>query len=188
MLSLYFGLADTACLRPKFQNLTRTPTPPSPQHKNIRQNTVHRKESRGCGDLFMWFGGLLHKSSRVFPCTVSSFPKLQAAIGYYSKQTKFLLAPTAIRPVSNPLLSTCGPWENTVLLKCRHPHCVALSFYIMSLPQQLWTVQCTLYTEHCDKFWDSSFKLAEYAKPKIQRRHRFADLTIPHLWCCYCFL
>jgi hypothetical protein len=38
-----------------------------------------------------------------------------------------------IRPVSNPLLSTCGHWENTVVLKCRHPHCVALSFYLMSL-------------------------------------------------------
>jgi hypothetical protein len=36
---------------------------------------------------------------------------------------------TALRPVSNPLLSTCGPWENTVLLKCHHLHCVALSFY-----------------------------------------------------------
>ncbi len=38
-----------------------------------------------------------------------------------------------IRPVSNPLLSTQGPWENTALLKCRHPHRVALSFYIVSL-------------------------------------------------------
>jgi hypothetical protein len=51
-----------------------------------------------------------------------------AAIGYYSDQTQFLLAPTVIRPVSNPLLSTCGPWENTALLKCRRPHCVAVSF------------------------------------------------------------
>ncbi len=38
--------------------------------------------------------------------------------------------------------------------------------------------QCTLV-----KFWDFSFKLAEYICPKIQRRHLFADLTIPHLWC-----
>ncbi len=35
-------------------------------------------------------------------------PKLKAAIGYFSDQTQFILAPTAIRPVSNPLLSTCG--------------------------------------------------------------------------------
>ncbi len=28
--------------------------------------------------------------------------------------------------------------------------------------QPLPPVQCTLYTEHCVKFWDSSFKLAEY--------------------------
>jgi hypothetical protein len=30
------------------------------------------------------------------------------------------------------------------------------------------TVEYTLYTEHCVKFWDSSFKLSEYIKPKIQ--------------------
>ncbi len=48
-------------------------------------------------------------------------------------KTQFLLAPTVIRPVSIPLVSTCGPWENTALLKCHHPHCVALSFYIIFL-------------------------------------------------------
>ncbi len=72
---------------------------------------------------------LLTRDSRVLACAVSFSPKLQAAIGHYSDQTQFLLAPTVIRPVSNPLVSTCGPWENTALLKCRHPHCVALSFY-----------------------------------------------------------
>jgi hypothetical protein len=30
------------------------------------------------------------------------------------------------------------------------------------------TLQCTLYIEHCVKFWDSSFKLAEYVKARIQ--------------------
>ncbi len=45
-------------------------------------------------------------------------------------------------------------------------------------PQQLWTVQCTLHFEHCVKFCDSSIELAEYIKPKIQRRHLFADLSI----------
>ncbi len=29
--------------------------------KDIRQKTVHRKESIGCGDLFIWFGGPLDK-------------------------------------------------------------------------------------------------------------------------------
>ncbi len=48
--------------------------------------------------------------------------------------------------------------------------------------QQQWTVQGSLHTEHCVKFWDSSFEQAEYIKPKIQRWHLFADLTIPHLW------
>jgi hypothetical protein len=76
---------------------------------------------------------LLTKYYRVLSCAFSSSPKLQAAFGYYTDQTQFLLAPTVIRPVSNTLLSTCGPWENTALLKCRHLHCVALSFYIMSL-------------------------------------------------------
>ncbi len=49
-------------------------------------------------------------------------------------------------------------------------------------PQQLCSVQCALYTDHCVKFWGSSSELAEYMKPKIQWRHIFADLTIPHLW------
>jgi hypothetical protein len=31
------------------------------------------------------------------------------------------------------------------------------------------------------KSWDSSFELAEYIKPKIQRRHLFAVLTITNL-------
>jgi hypothetical protein len=51
----------------------------------------------------------------------------------YSDQTQFLLAPTAVRPVTNYLLSICGPLENTALLKCPHPHCIALSFNIISL-------------------------------------------------------
>jgi hypothetical protein len=29
--------------------------------EDIIQKTVHRKELRGCGDLFIWFGGPLHK-------------------------------------------------------------------------------------------------------------------------------
>jgi hypothetical protein len=80
----------------------------------------------------------LFASSQDIPgsCHVLSPPLLNYSIGcfgYYGNQTQLLLAPGAIRPVSNPLVSTCGPWENTVMLKCRHPHFVALSFYIMSL-------------------------------------------------------
>jgi hypothetical protein len=49
--------------------------------------------------------------------------------------------------------------------------------------QPLPPIKCTLYTEHCVKFWDSSFKLADYIKPKIQRRHLFADLRVSkNLW------
>ncbi len=50
----------------------------------------------------------------------------------------------------------------------------------------LCTVQCTLYTEHCIKSWDSSFELAENIKRKIQRRHIFADLIITHLCVLNC--
>ncbi len=56
------------------------------------------------------------------------------------------------------------------------------------------SVQCTAYAVQSStavgaqglrvKFWDSSLKWAEYSKPKIQWRHIFADLPIPHL----CFL
>jgi hypothetical protein len=84
---------------------------------------------------FFGLEALFITDSRVLECAVSPSPKLQAAIGYYSNPSQFLLASPVIRPVSNPLLSTCGPWESNVLLKCRHPHCVALFFYFMSLRQ-----------------------------------------------------
>ncbi len=48
-------------------------------------------------------------------------------------------------------------------------------------------VDCTVYIVHCilGQILElySSFQLAEYIKPKIQRQHLFADLTIPHVWC-----
>ncbi len=110
-----------------------------PKFLNIQIFVTHKTwkctgRSREAVVIFL-FGleALLTRNSKFLLCAVSSSPKLQAAISYYSDQTQFLLAPTAIRPVSNPLLSTCGPWENTALLKCCQPHCVALSFYIMSL-------------------------------------------------------
>ncbi len=34
---------------------------------------------------------------------------------------------------------------------------------------------------HPVKFWDSSLKYTEHIKPKIQRRHIFADLAIYHI-------
>ncbi len=43
----------------------------------------------------------------------------------------------------------------------------------------------TVYAEQCFKVWVSSFELAEYVKPKIQRRHLIADQRIHisyHLW------
>ncbi len=46
---------------------------------------------------------------------------------------QLLLAPIAIKPVSFLFSLPCGPWENTVMLKCRHPHSLAQSSYVMSL-------------------------------------------------------
>ncbi len=112
------------------------------KNRNINTNakTLDRRPCTGRSQeavVIFLFGleALLRRDSRVLSYAASSSPKLWAAIGYYSDQTQFLLAPTVIRPVSNSLLSICGPLENTALLKCRHPHCVALSFYIMSLTQ-----------------------------------------------------
>ncbi len=59
--------------------------------KTFYRKTMHTDESRGFGDLFIWFGGLLNKSVQgpiighpLFPTT-----------------TKLLLAPVAIEPLSN---------------------------------------------------------------------------------------
>jgi hypothetical protein len=92
---------------------------------------------------FFGFEALFTRDSRVLSCVVSSYPKLEAAIGYYGDQTQLLLAPTAIRSLSNPFLSTCEPWENTVLLTCRHPHSVASSFYVMYLTLSLFSPRLT---------------------------------------------
>ncbi len=53
------------------------------------------------------------------------------------------------------------------LLEARAPE-----FVMQPLPPPhscgLYTIHCTVYTEQCIKFWDYSFELAEYIKPKIQ--------------------
>jgi hypothetical protein len=52
----------------------------------------------------------------------------QVAIGSYKNQTSLLFSFSLL----------CGPWKNTVYLKCRHPHSLAQSSYIMSLD---WTLE-----------------------------------------------
>jgi hypothetical protein len=47
----------------------------------------------------------------------------QVTIGSYKNQTSLLF----------PFSLLCGPWKNTVYLKCCHPHSLAQSSYIMSL-------------------------------------------------------
>jgi hypothetical protein len=34
------------------------------------------------------------------------------------------------------------------------------------------------------EFWKSRFELVKHIKPRIQRRHLFADVTFSHLWAC----
>ncbi len=52
---------------------------------------MHTDESRGFGDLFIWFGGLLNKSVQGPIICHPLFPTI----------TRLLLAPVAIEPVSN---------------------------------------------------------------------------------------
>jgi hypothetical protein len=68
--------------------------------KDIWQKTVHRKESRGCGNLFIWFGGPLDKRFQgpfmcclLLPQTLGCIWLLQwsnpVSIGSHSDQTSF---------------------------------------------------------------------------------------------------
>ncbi len=86
------------------------------------------------GDLFIWFGASLHKRFQgpVMCCLVPALKSRlllaivmikQVAIGSYKNQTSLLF----------PFSLLCGSWKNTVYLKCRHPHSLAQSSYIMSL-------------------------------------------------------
>jgi hypothetical protein len=76
---------------------------------------MHTYESRGCGDISVWFPGPRHLPS---PLSHNYY----AAIGSFSHRTSFKF-----------LLFLCGPWETTVLYKCRLPYSLAQSFYIKSL-------------------------------------------------------
>jgi hypothetical protein len=96
--------------------------------------------------------------------------RLLLVISYYIDQTQFLLAPTVIRPVSNSLLSICGPWENTALLKCRHPHCVALSFYLMFLNVNPCVIQKSDVTEDYTAF---ACSLAPPSPPNLRKGPRY---------------
>jgi hypothetical protein len=51
-----------------------------------------------------------------------------------SPNHRLLLAPTAVKLVLNLVSLPCGPWENTVYLKYRHPHSMAQFPYRKSLP------------------------------------------------------
>jgi hypothetical protein len=56
------------------------------------RKTVHTDKSRGFGDLFIWFGGLLNKSVLQGPIICHPL---------FPTTTRLLLAPVAIEPVSN---------------------------------------------------------------------------------------
>jgi hypothetical protein len=74
--------------------------PSVPSTKDIRQKTVHRYELRGCGDLFIWFGGSLQKRFQgplvcclLLPQTIGCYWLLQwlnpVSIGFHRDQTSF---------------------------------------------------------------------------------------------------
>jgi hypothetical protein len=50
---------------------------PPIQHlvKELHKKAVHKQELRGCGDLFIWFGGPLEKSSKAQLSVNLSFPQ-----------------------------------------------------------------------------------------------------------------
>ncbi len=68
-----------------------TLVPPQWQPKTFYRKTVHTDESRGFGDLFIWFGDLLYKSVQGPIICHPLFPTT----------TRLLLAPVAIEIVSN---------------------------------------------------------------------------------------
>ncbi len=57
--------------------------------RTLYNRTVHRKESRGCGDLFVWFGGPFYNSSWAQSSVDLSLHQTPAAIGSYNHQTSF---------------------------------------------------------------------------------------------------
>jgi hypothetical protein len=70
--------------------------------KTFYRKTEHTYESRGCGDLFIWFGGTLNKS---FHGPVICHPLFPTTI-------RLLLAPIDIKPVSNFFLVSLWTLRN----------------------------------------------------------------------------
>jgi hypothetical protein len=93
------------------------------QPKTLYKKTVHRQESRGYGDLFVWFGGTVYNSFLGLVICWSLTPPNPSCYWPLQWQNQF--------PIIFLLL--CWPWENTVLFKCRHQLSLAQSSYIMSL-------------------------------------------------------
>jgi hypothetical protein len=114
----------------------KTSWPPPPSSKTLLRKTVHcahADRSKETAVIFL-FGleAVFTRVSRAQSSAVSSrVSRAQSsavfslpAVGSYRDQTNFPFFP----------LFCVGPGENTPLLKCRHPHSLALSFYIKSLP------------------------------------------------------
>ncbi len=81
----------------------------------------------------------------------------------------YLLYAASTVTIRNTTYSSAG---NIYLLLHKPSPCYLPIFFLDSFYQR-WS---TPYAEHCIKIWEFSFKLAEYIKPKIQRRHFFADM------------
>jgi hypothetical protein len=103
--------------------LRKAPHHKPPVAKTLHKKTVHKHELRGCGDLFIWFGGPLEKSFQG-PVVCWSLESPIAGCYWLLKQSnQFLILFSLL----------CGPWANAVLLKCHNPHSLAKSSSIMSL-------------------------------------------------------
>jgi hypothetical protein len=85
---------------------------------------VHRQES----------GRLWGSFCLVWRSSLQQFPGPSHLLISISTEHWLLLNLTMIKPRFLILFSLlCGPWENTVLFKCRHPLTIAQSSYVMSL-------------------------------------------------------
>jgi hypothetical protein len=96
---------------------------PIPATKTLHKKTVHKQELRGYSDLFIWFGGPLEKSFQGPVICWSLRSLINGCYWLLQQSNQFLILFSLL----------CGPLENAVVLKCRHPHSLAQSSSIMSL-------------------------------------------------------
>ncbi len=105
--------------------------------KTLDKKTVHRQEQKCCGDIFICFGGTLHKRFQgPVVCCLPPPPNSEMPLAIMSYQTSsyWLLQRSKQRSNQFTILFSlpCGPWKNPV---CQPVviNSLAQSSYIMSL-------------------------------------------------------